>query len=81
MTVFLVRRVALGAVVLWVMTAVVFVMFFVAPHNVANLIAGRQATPETVSLVKHRLGLDRPVTDQYRDYMKRVGRFLPKLLG
>ena len=72
MTVFLVRRVALGAVVLWVMTAVVFVMFFVAPHNVANLIAGRQATPETVSLVKHRLGLDRPVTDQYRDYMWRL---------
>jgi len=58
--------------VLWVMTAVVFVMFFVAPHNVASLIAGRQATPETVALVKHRLGLDRPVIDQYRDYMWRL---------
>ena len=33
------------------MTTVVFVMFFVAPHNVANLIAGKQATPETVALV------------------------------
>jgi peptide/nickel transport system permease protein len=72
MTVFLVRRIALGAVVLWVMTLAVFVMFFVAPHNVANLIAGRQATPETVALVKHRLGLDRPVLDQYRDYMWRL---------
>jgi peptide/nickel transport system permease protein len=72
MTLFLVRRVALGAVVLWVMTLAVFVMFFVAPHNVANLIAGRQATPETVALVKHRLGLDRPVVDQYRDYMWRL---------
>jgi peptide/nickel transport system permease protein len=72
MTLFLIRRVALGAVVLWVMTLAVFVMFFVAPHNVANLIAGRQATPETVALVKHRLGLDRPVIDQYRDYMWRL---------
>jgi peptide/nickel transport system permease protein len=72
MAAFLVRRIALGAVVLWVMTAVVFVMFFVAPHNVANLIAGRQATPETVALVKHRLGLDRPTLDQYRDYMWRL---------
>jgi peptide/nickel transport system permease protein len=72
MAAFFVRRVALGAVVLWVMTGVVFVMFFVAPHNVASLIAGRQATPETVALVKHRLGLDRPVTDQYRDYMWRL---------
>jgi len=52
-----------------VMTAVVFMMFFVAPHNVASLIAGRQATPETVALVKHRLGLDRPVLDQYRSYI------------
>jgi len=69
MAAFLIRRIVLGLVVLWVMTAVVFVMFFVAPHNVANLIAGRQATPQTVALVKHRLGLDRPVLVQYRDYM------------
>ena len=69
---FVVRRVALGAVVLWVMTAVVFVMFFVAPHNVASLIAGRQATPETVALVKHRLGLDQPVLDQYGHYLWRL---------
>src|SRR4029077_6543705 len=72
MTLFLIRRIALGVVVLWVMTLAVFVMFFVAPHNVANLIAGRQATPETVALVKHRLGLDRPVIDQYGDYMWRL---------
>ncbi|MFL5927181.1 MAG: ABC transporter permease [Gaiellaceae bacterium] len=72
MTGFLVRRIALGLVVLWVMTAVVFGMFFVAPHNVASLIAGRQATPETVALVKHRLGLDRPVLDQYGQYVWRL---------
>jgi peptide/nickel transport system permease protein len=72
MVAFLLRRIVLGAVVLWVMTGVVFVMYFVAPHNVAGLIAGRQATPETVALVKHRLGLDRPVLDQYRDYMWRL---------
>jgi peptide/nickel transport system permease protein len=72
MAAFIVRRIVLGAVVLWVMTGVVFVMYFVAPHNVASLIAGRQATPETVALVNHRLGLDRPVLDQYGDYMWRL---------
>src|SRR5262245_22896541 len=66
---FLVRRILLGLVVLWVITTIVFVMFFVAPSNVAQLIAGRQATPETVALVKHRLGLDRSVPDQYRSYL------------
>jgi ABC-type dipeptide/oligopeptide/nickel transport system permease component len=41
---FLVRRILLGLVVLWAITTVVFVMFFVAPSHVAQLIAGRQAT-------------------------------------
>jgi peptide/nickel transport system permease protein len=66
---FVARRILLGLVVLWAITAIVFVMFFVAPSNVAQLIAGRQATPETVALVKHRLGLDRSVLDQYGSYM------------
>jgi len=69
---FLTVRITLGLVVLWVMTGVVFVMFFVAPHNVANLIAGKQATPDTVAAVKHRLGLDRPMLDQYGTYMWRL---------
>src|SRR5262245_48156360 len=66
---FLVRRILLGLVVLWVIITIVFIMFFVAPSNVSRLIAGRQATPETVALVKHRLGLDRPVIDQYGSYL------------
>jgi len=66
---FLVRRILLGLLVLWVIITIVFIMFFVAPSNVSRLIAGRQATPETVALVKHRLGLDRPLLDQYRTYL------------
>ena len=66
---FLVRRVAQGVVVLFVISIVVFVMFFVAPHNVARLIAGRQATPQTVALVEARLGLGRPVLTQYWSFL------------
>src|SRR5438477_539241 len=66
---FLVRRTVLGLFVLWVMTTIVFVMFFIAPHNVARLIAGRQASPDTVAAVTRRLGLDRPVLDQYGSYL------------
>lgn len=50
---------------LWVISVAVFVLFFVAPHNVARLIAGRQATPETVKLVSARLGLNEPILQQY----------------
>ena len=58
---FLIRRTALGAVVLWLISMLVFALFFVAPGDVARTIAGRQATPETVALIQHRLGLDLPL--------------------
>jgi peptide/nickel transport system permease protein len=72
MTRFMVRRILLGLVVLWVITTLVFVMFFVAPHNVARILAGRQATPQTVALVKHRLGLDQPILTQYGTYLRNL---------
>ncbi|HET7017205.1 MAG TPA: ABC transporter permease [Streptosporangiaceae bacterium] len=73
MITFLVRRLALGLLVLWVITVAVFVLFFVAPHNVARLIAGKLATPQTVALVSQRLGLNRPVLDQYWSFLDRLG--------
>ncbi len=66
------RRIALAVVVLWVTSTVVFGMFFVAPHNVAQMLAGRQATPETVALIERRLGLDRPVLDQYGSFLSNL---------
>src|SRR6266436_9086744 len=72
MLAFLFRRLLLGVAVLWAITTVVFIMFFVAPTHVAQLIAGRQATPETVALVSHRLGLDRPILTQYFHYLWRL---------
>jgi peptide/nickel transport system permease protein len=62
---FLAKRLAQGMVVLFVISVVVFVMFFVAPNNVARLLAGRQATAQTVADVARRLGLDRSHVAQY----------------
>ena len=75
---FLIRRTALGAVVLWLISMLVFALFFVAPGDVARTIAGRQATPETVALIQHRLGLDLPI---WRQYLGFVGRALRGDLG
>jgi peptide/nickel transport system permease protein len=58
---FIARRLLLAAMVLWLITVAVFVLFFVTPHDPARVIAGRLATPQTVAAVRHRLGLDRPV--------------------
>lgn len=75
---FLIRRTALGALVLWLISMLVFAMFFVAPSNVARTLAGRQATPETVALIQRRLGLDLPIWEQYVGF---VGRALRGDLG
>lgn len=75
---FLARRLLLAVLVLWLISIAVFVLFFVAPHDPARLIAGRLATPQTVAAVRHRLGLDQPVLEQYGHF---VGRLLHGDLG
>ncbi len=75
---FLARRILFGALILWIISVVVFVLFFVAPGDPARLIAGRLATPETMALVRHRLGLDEPILVQYARF---VGRLLHGDLG
>lgn len=69
---FLTRRVLLGIVVMWVVATIVFILYFVAPHDAARLIAGKQATAQTLADVRHRLGLDRPMIDQYGRYLWRL---------
>ena len=69
---FLVRRLLFGVLVLWLISIAVFVLFFVAPHDPARAIAGRQATAQTVELVRHRLGLDQPIPAQYEHFLVRL---------
>jgi peptide/nickel transport system permease protein len=66
---FLIRRTLFGILVLWLISVATFLLFFVAPHDPARVIAGRLATPETVALVRHRLGLDQPVLTQYLHFL------------
>jgi peptide/nickel transport system permease protein len=71
---FLIRRIFFGLVVMWAVATGVFILYFVAPHNVAQTLAGRQATAQTIGLIKHRLGLDRPLLAQYGSYLWRLLR-------
>jgi peptide/nickel transport system permease protein len=71
---FLIRRTAQGLLVLWLITMVLFALFFVVPSNVARTLAGRQASPETVALIQHRLGLDLPLWRQYLGWIGRAAR-------
>lgn len=70
---FLIRRTLFGLLVVWLVSTTVFFLSFVAPHDPAVKLAGRQATPEVIEQVRKNLGLDEPLIVQY-------GRFLGNLL-
>jgi peptide/nickel transport system permease protein len=74
MTGFLLRRVAWGALVVWLVATLVFVMYFAVPRDVARLIAGRQASEETLAAVRARLSLDQPIIVQYGRFIGRLAR-------
>jgi peptide/nickel transport system permease protein len=68
---FLVRRILQGILVMWLVTVSVFLIFFVGPGpgSVARTLAGKQATPQVVAEVSHRLLLDRPLWVQYGHFL------------
>jgi peptide/nickel transport system permease protein len=68
---FLIRRTIQGLFVMWLMTVTVFLIFFIGPGPaaVARTLAGRQATPDQVAEVAHRLLLDRPWYVQYQHFI------------
>jgi peptide/nickel transport system permease protein len=66
---FLLNRILVGLLVLWLISVSVFALFFVIPSNVARTLAGRQATPQTIALIEHRLGLDQPIWKQYWTFL------------
>jgi peptide/nickel transport system permease protein/oligopeptide transport system permease protein len=53
---------------------VVFSLLRLLPGDPANLIAGPTATPATVALIRHQLGLDQPLWRQYADFLGRLAR-------
>ncbi len=68
---FLARRVLLGLLVMFCVTVIVFLIFYVGPGpaDVARVLAGRQASPQTVALIAHNLLLDRPRYVQYWHFL------------
>jgi peptide/nickel transport system permease protein len=71
---FLIRRILLGLLVMWMVTVMVFLIFFAGPgpDSVARRLAGRDASPLTVELIRKRLHLDRPMVIQYWDFLKQL---------
>lgn len=60
MTQMVLRRIAIGFLTLLVVSVIVFVATSILPGDVAQIILGQAATPETLAALRAELGLDQP---------------------
>jgi peptide/nickel transport system permease protein len=73
MTNYIIRRVLWVIVLLFLVSFLTFVIFYLFPSaDPAALRAGRQPNPQLIEQIRHQLGLDKPWYSQYFDYMKRL---------
>jgi len=73
MTRYIIRRLLWGVALLFIVSALTFVLFDLLPSgDPAKLRAGRTATPQAIAHIRDELGLDKPVYTQFYDYMKGV---------
>jgi peptide/nickel transport system permease protein len=73
MLTYILRRIGWTALLLVVVSALTFFIFYILPSgDPAALRAGRQATPELIAQIHKTLGLDRPLYEQFYTYIRDV---------
>ncbi|MEP4560861.1 MAG: ABC transporter permease, partial [Nitratireductor sp.] len=86
------KRLALGVFVLWIVSLIIFLGVSMLPGDVATEILGRSALPETVAAFRRELGLDLPLHVRYLDWLSGLlsgdlgnslanGRAISELMG
>jgi peptide/nickel transport system permease protein len=78
-TAYIIRRVLAAILLLLIVTAVTFVIFFEipklggeTPDQLAAQYVGRDPSPASIAAVKKNLGLDLPLYQQYWDFIKQI---------
>jgi peptide/nickel transport system permease protein len=72
---FILRRLIQMIPVVFGITLVVFSLLQLIPGDPAVSILGIHATPESIAALRHQLGLDRPLWEQYLRYMGNLATF------
>jgi peptide/nickel transport system permease protein len=71
---FILRRLLLLIPILLGLTVIIFLFIRLLPGDPASAILGERATPESLARVREALGLDRPLPEQYWDYISGLAR-------
>lgn len=72
MLTYLGKRLAASLLILWGVSVVTFGLTFMIPADPVAMIAGRNSTPQVREQIRHQLGLDRPIAEQYALYLGRL---------
>lgn len=75
MLLYVLKRVLSTVPVLIGISFMLFFMLRMLPGDPAQVLAGEMATPEEVALIRHQLGLDKPIHVQYGHFLARLARF------
>jgi peptide/nickel transport system permease protein len=63
------QRLALGVLLLWAVSALIFAGTQILPGDVATAMLGQQATPEAIANIRSELGLDKPAPVRYFEWL------------
>jgi peptide/nickel transport system permease protein len=78
MTTYILKRLGLGLITLWILSIIVFFAAQVLPGDPARAILGPFAEPSAVKALSHQLGTDKPLIAQYFTW---IGHILSGNLG
>ncbi len=76
---YIARRIVAMVGMLIALTVIVFLLFSVLPADPARLTCGKACTPQVIADNRVRLGLDKPVAEQYVEFVK--GIFVGRTYG
>jgi len=69
MTRYVLRRLALAVLTVWLASLGIFLAVHALPGDVATQILGRDATPQAVAAMRTELGLNKPLWQRYGDWL------------
>jgi peptide/nickel transport system permease protein len=72
---YVVKRLLSTIPVLFGISLLLFFMLRMLPGDPAQVLAGQMASPEDIKIIRHQLGLDRPIIVQYGLFLSRLVRF------
>lgn len=72
MGIFIIRRLILSLVVIWIVTILSFLLVHIMPGDPAAIMLGAEASQEQIDTLRHELLLDQPLVAQYGRWLGNV---------